>query len=175
MTVIPSFDKSLFRGEGDRAPPSRSTVVHAPVDVVLLEGWMLGFQPLDPAVLAEGYARAQVGAAAEERYFLRFSLASLTETNEALRPYDEWWRALDTFIQVSRQGPGASSPLLGTSCLAPFACSLTAGPPVLDAPRAQIVPPALETVFQWRLQQEHARAFPRRKRDNRHVRRRKEN
>lgn len=108
VTVIPSFDKSQFKGEGDRAPPSQSTVVHAPVDVVLLEGWMLGFRALDPAVLSQGYVQAQAEASAESR-FVRFSLDSLLETNEAMRAYEEWWRALDTFVQVLTIFLGSSS------------------------------------------------------------------
>ena len=41
---LPIFDKSLNGGYGDR---STSTVaVSAPIDVFLLEGWSLGFEPL---------------------------------------------------------------------------------------------------------------------------------
>jgi len=45
---VPRYDKSLRRGRGDRAPPSEWLSVPAtePVDVVLFEGWMLGFAPL---------------------------------------------------------------------------------------------------------------------------------
>ena len=42
---IPRYDKSCFDGRGDRAPEEEWTVVEGPPDVVILEGWMLGFTP----------------------------------------------------------------------------------------------------------------------------------
>lgn len=44
---IPSYDKSLFQGEGDRRPRSEWKVIdcHRPIDVVIFEGWCVGFQP----------------------------------------------------------------------------------------------------------------------------------
>lgn len=45
--MIPRYDKSLRAGRGDRADPSQWRVLGAkPVDIVLFEGWMLGFEPL---------------------------------------------------------------------------------------------------------------------------------
>jgi D-glycerate 3-kinase len=43
-TLIPFYDKSLKNGNGDRANPSEFKKVSGPIDLVLLEGWMLGFQ-----------------------------------------------------------------------------------------------------------------------------------
>lgn len=40
------YDKSSHEGRGDRAPASRWQQVKGKVDVVLFEGWMLGFKPL---------------------------------------------------------------------------------------------------------------------------------
>ena len=42
---IPRYDKSQQGGRGDRAPRDTWPVVRGPVDVVLFEGWMLGFRP----------------------------------------------------------------------------------------------------------------------------------
>lgn len=39
---IPSYDKSLFNGEGDRAAGTHE--LQLPVDVVIVEGWFLGFR-----------------------------------------------------------------------------------------------------------------------------------
>lgn len=50
---IPSFDKSKFNGEGDRVPEDQWEVIQPgiPLDVVVFEGWCLGFRPLtDDAV-----------------------------------------------------------------------------------------------------------------------------
>ena len=40
------YDKSAHSGRGDRAPKSAWQTVKGKVDVVLFEGWMLGFRPL---------------------------------------------------------------------------------------------------------------------------------
>ena len=62
--LIPKYDKSLRHGRGDRADPRQWTVIKptatpiehdstgspieggSAVDIVLLEGWMLGFEPI---------------------------------------------------------------------------------------------------------------------------------
>lgn len=43
---IVRYDKSKHEGRGDRAAKSEWQMVKGPVDVVLFEGWMLGFSPL---------------------------------------------------------------------------------------------------------------------------------
>lgn len=43
---VPRYDKSARGGRGDRAPEAEWSVVSKPPDVVLLEGWMLGFEAL---------------------------------------------------------------------------------------------------------------------------------
>ena len=44
---IPSFDKSQFQGDGDRAPRDQWRTVKGPVDVVIFEGWCVGFRPIE--------------------------------------------------------------------------------------------------------------------------------
>ncbi|CAI7605089.1 unnamed protein product [Penicillium pancosmium] len=48
-TLIPSFDKSLFNGEGGRASKERWHRIPAgtTIDVIVFEGWCVGFSPLD--------------------------------------------------------------------------------------------------------------------------------
>lgn len=46
-TPLPAYDKSLHEGRGDRLPQSEWPVAEQAVDVVLFEGWMAGFKPLD--------------------------------------------------------------------------------------------------------------------------------
>ncbi|KAJ1688279.1 hypothetical protein LUZ63_019669 [Rhynchospora breviuscula] len=48
---LPRYDKSAFGGRGDRADPSTWPEVEGPVEVVLFEGWMLGFKPLPNEVV----------------------------------------------------------------------------------------------------------------------------
>ena len=44
---LPRYDKLARTGRGDRKPESEWDQVSAPIDVVLLEGWMLGFEPIE--------------------------------------------------------------------------------------------------------------------------------
>lgn len=46
---VPRYDKSAFDGKGDRADEATWPTIKAPVDVVLFEGWMLGFTPVSDA------------------------------------------------------------------------------------------------------------------------------
>lgn len=41
--ALPRYDKSLQNGRGDRAPVDVWPIIKGPIDIVLLEGWMLGF------------------------------------------------------------------------------------------------------------------------------------
>lgn len=49
---IPRYDKSAFSGQGDRADPASWPAATGPVDVVLFEGWMLGFAPVEDEAAA---------------------------------------------------------------------------------------------------------------------------
>ncbi|CAN1234917.1 D-glycerate 3-kinase, chloroplastic [Linum perenne] len=42
---LPRYNKSAYNGKGDRADPSAWPEVEGPLNVVLFEGWMLGFKP----------------------------------------------------------------------------------------------------------------------------------
>lgn len=53
--AVPLYDKTLRGGRGDRAPEAAWPVVREPLQVVLLEGWCLGFRPLP----SDGAAEAQ--------------------------------------------------------------------------------------------------------------------
>mgnify|MGYP001406678302 CR=1 FL=1 len=75
---IPVYDKSAHHGRGDRAPISTWPSVRGPVDVVLFEGWMLGF----PDVTADGADRHLATAAS------------------FVRQYAPWSREIEAFIQL---------------------------------------------------------------------------
>jgi D-glycerate 3-kinase len=49
--IVPSYDKSANAGRGDRAPESRWRRLAGPFDLVIVEGWMLGFAPVDEGAL----------------------------------------------------------------------------------------------------------------------------
>ena len=43
---VPRYDKSAYGGKGDRADQASWPMIQAPLDVILFEGWMLGFTPV---------------------------------------------------------------------------------------------------------------------------------
>jgi D-glycerate 3-kinase len=77
---VPRYDKSAHGGRGDRS--RNVTAVRGRRDVVFLEGWLLGFQPV---------------AAVSE--------AHLAEPNARLREYEAWHRQLDVLLALGMQEP----------------------------------------------------------------------
>jgi len=45
--AVPRYDKSAFGGKGDRMAPGDWMPVEGPLDLILFEGWMLGFRAVD--------------------------------------------------------------------------------------------------------------------------------
>ena len=91
---IPTFDKSLHSGRGDRI--ERTTVVNRPLDVIILEGWCTGFYPIPTETIEERYASSKGPPS------FVYRKEHLHEINELLRPYADWWSAFDTLIQVNQ-------------------------------------------------------------------------
>lgn len=93
-TQIPVYDKSAFHGQGDRTDPSCWHEVNRPgerpVEVVVFEGWCVGFRPLSNAELERKWADAceketqnpgvsQLG---------KHTLENVKFVNKAMRGYD---------------------------------------------------------------------------------------
>lgn len=87
VVALPAYDKSAHGGRGDRRPRAEWSVVVGPVDLVVFEGWMLSFPPLDAAELA-GLADHDLAAAAA-----------------LLPPYDAWTSQLDAFVRLDASDP----------------------------------------------------------------------
>jgi D-glycerate 3-kinase len=75
---VPTYDKSAQRGRGDRAPIESWRTVRGPFDLVLVEGWMLGFSPVDEATLP----------------------VDLRAPNHYLAAYADWPARLDAFVHL---------------------------------------------------------------------------
>jgi len=92
---IPSFDKSRFNGEGDRVPEADWARVPRtiPIDVVVFEGWCVGFQALSTSVVQDKWEAAQRETVPKTDMSVNTladcSLEHLTIINEALRRYNE--------------------------------------------------------------------------------------
>ena len=76
---VPVYDKTAHSGRGDRAPDAAWRDVTGPLDVVFVEGWMLGFAPVAESNLPE---------------------PDLIAPNRALAGYAQWDRRLDAFVTL---------------------------------------------------------------------------
>ncbi len=74
---IPIYDKSLYDGKGDRLKEENWKIIEAPIDVVLLEGWMLGFTPKEDI----------------KDIYLNF-------INQKLSEYNIWYQKIDAFVSL---------------------------------------------------------------------------
>jgi D-glycerate 3-kinase len=81
---VPVYDKSAHGGRGDRAPESTWREVTETIDLVFVEGWMLGFSPVLESTLAD---------------------PCLVAPNRALAAYDRWHRLLDSFVVLRATDP----------------------------------------------------------------------
>ncbi|RCH87287.1 hypothetical protein CU097_009473 [Rhizopus azygosporus] len=91
---IPVYDKSLFDGQGDRLPKQDWKQVRGPFDIVLFEGWMLGFRPVEEKTLEVMYRSRQT--------LQSVRLDDLKVMNENLKRYEtELYPYLDLFIHLS--------------------------------------------------------------------------
>ena len=82
--VVPVYDKSAHRGRGDRAPVEQWRTVPTPLDLVFVEGWMLGFTPVLESSLAD---------------------SNLVAPNRALAEYDRWYRHIDAWVILRALDP----------------------------------------------------------------------
>ncbi len=76
-TKIPVYEKSLHNGRGDRLPETEWRVATSPVDVIFLEGWMLGFTPVNDDILPD---------------------ANFRQINQFLNSYLAWYSFFDHWI-----------------------------------------------------------------------------
>lgn len=82
---VPRYDKSKFHGQGDRS--LQSQVVQLPLDVVIMEGWFLGFNPLSQEELKKEYESV------DHTSLKQHELEHLSQINKNLGEYSRLlWR-----------------------------------------------------------------------------------
>lgn len=81
---VPVYDKSAHGGRGDRAPQSEWREVRGPLDIVVVEGWMLGFSPIAESVITD---------------------TDLVAPNRALAAYASWYALVDQWIVLRAATP----------------------------------------------------------------------
>ena len=92
---LPVFDKSAHSGYGDRAPTT--VCITPPVDVVIFEGWCLGFKPIPDDQLARSVKEAGVVHPANV----------MQPINDELRAWErDWYPLIDAYVQLL---PGTAS------------------------------------------------------------------
>lgn len=85
--MVPRYDKSAFEGKGDRMEQGKWTRLEGPLDLILFEGWMLGFRALD----ADAVKSVDV---------------NLLPINEALKGYKSAWDAfVDAWMVIKVADP----------------------------------------------------------------------
>jgi len=102
---LPRFDKSLFSGEGDRLPMDGSgKIITQPprVDIVIFEGWCVGFNPITDDELEERWdgtwkvEREKLGLG-ENQMGRKVDINAI---NDVLQGYLPLWDFFDVFVQV---------------------------------------------------------------------------
>ncbi|KAI4869558.1 P-loop containing nucleoside triphosphate hydrolase protein [Hypoxylon rubiginosum] len=97
---VPQYDKSAHAGRGDRVPESQWETVNGPgqpkVQVVIFEGWCVGFRPLDPTEVSRKWD-------APSRTLRRHAVEHLNFVNDRLRDYDAITDMFDAFIHIDAQ------------------------------------------------------------------------
>ncbi|KAL5483184.1 hypothetical protein ACEPAI_8413 [Sanghuangporus weigelae] len=96
---LPFFDKSLYGGEGDRVPDA-GAIVRPPLDVVLFEGWCVGFCPSDPAEIKRRFSQRIPDLEGILDLQTSFKEEDILQINENLWEYVRWWEFFDVFVQV---------------------------------------------------------------------------
>ncbi|KAI9709880.1 MAG: hypothetical protein M1812_007588 [Candelaria pacifica] len=109
-TRIPCYDKSAFNGQGDRTDPQSWEVVNEgetgrKVEVVVFEGWCVGFRALDEEGLREKWEekRREVDAGNKESRLGGNRYEDVKFINEKLRGYDVPTDMFDALIHIDAQ------------------------------------------------------------------------
>jgi D-glycerate 3-kinase len=95
LTKIPQYDKSKFDGEGDRVDANQWQEVNKAGDpkiqVVIFEGWCVGFRALGTQGVKEKWdkARAEEASGKYEGRLAYNSLENLRFVDEELAKYDD--------------------------------------------------------------------------------------
>ncbi|WFD42354.1 glycerate 3-kinase [Malassezia psittaci] len=94
---FPIYDKSAFNGQGDRS--AQEVTVKAPVDIVLFEGWCLGYLPLSKDELQEKLSSA---TGDPRPAYCSYTVDELYAISQQLMIWErEWFPLIDAMIQCT--------------------------------------------------------------------------
>ena len=83
MIKIPVYNKSYHNGKGDREAEGDWRTIQGPIDLVIIEGWMLGYTPVS-----------------EDNEVIKKN-PGMEEVNKVLQNYALWDQKLDASIIVT--------------------------------------------------------------------------
>jgi D-glycerate 3-kinase len=91
---LPVYDKSAFGGQGDRSSRTRSVV--PPYQVIVFEGWCVGFPHLSESEVVKLWTESQGTLA-------KFKLEDVLYVNKLLIDYERIWDKFDSLVQLDAQ------------------------------------------------------------------------
>lgn len=105
---LPSYDKSAFNGAGDQKPESEWPAVNAegnpPTEVVIFEGWCVGFRALSDTDLVKKWKSAKHDLEKDGRAYKgqlgKQTLESVSFVNDNLKQYDDLTDRFGAFIHM---------------------------------------------------------------------------
>ncbi|PVU91712.1 hypothetical protein BB559_004002 [Furculomyces boomerangus] len=107
---IPTYDKSMHQGLGDRVDVDLWPEISGHIDVVLFEGWNMGFRSVSDDTIDNIFAVDQEPGgwkAKPKNHFnnfkqtLRHSPGSVKQINEMIKAHEElWYKLFDLFIYI---------------------------------------------------------------------------
>ncbi|KAF9425709.1 hypothetical protein BGZ94_007291 [Podila epigama] len=99
IVAQPSYDKAAYSGRGDQVPKDKWKLEQGPFDVVLFEGWSLGFKSIRDSELIQKLHKEPLN---KDLFLKRHSLESLIWIDQALKAYErDWYGFLDIFVHLS--------------------------------------------------------------------------
>ena len=95
--IVPAYDKSANAGEGDRVDERLWREEKGPWDIILFEGWMVGFTPLGGAEVERRWLESKKN---EKGTLGRHKLQDLLWLDEQLQRYQHLWGQVDALIHM---------------------------------------------------------------------------
>ncbi|KAJ3016289.1 UNVERIFIED_CONTAM: hypothetical protein HDU68_012284 [Siphonaria sp. JEL0065] len=101
-TKIPKYEKALNSGRGDRLNETEWTDAELPIDIILFEGWCLGFKPvLDQKTIKMRVLDSRFGPD-----FAKFTLENLLVVQNHLAKLDVLHKSIDSFVHICAEDIG---------------------------------------------------------------------
>ncbi|KAJ1913636.1 hypothetical protein H4219_005130 [Mycoemilia scoparia] len=101
--ALPRYDKSAYGGKGDQVAKPEWPIVKGPLDLVLFEGWQVGFPPLTDRELEELVMKTLLSGDGSS-HILKYDMDTLKAINKASCKYQRYWYdQLDAFIWIQAQ------------------------------------------------------------------------